>query len=180
MRGDRLRSGNTKACAKNGHRWLGWIEERGFRRKGEHQSEYKSWESMFERCCNKKHASYPRYGGRGIKICARWSEFKNFLADMGVKPTPKHTIDRYPNQEGNYEPENCRWATQKEQSRNKRNNVKVVYQGREMLLLDVISEIGVPRNIIYARIKNGWTIDEALGTPLRPKRKKRLDIPTTM
>lgn len=81
--------------------------------------EYRSWSSMRKRCSQSSNASYTRYGGKGIKVCARWDAFEDFLADMGTKPTPKHTIDRR-DSDGNYEPGNCRWATSKEQSANRR------------------------------------------------------------
>jgi len=82
--------------------------------------EYVSWCRMIQRCTYPKASSYHRYGGRGIVVCERWSKsFEDFLADMGPKPTPKHTIDRWPNKRGNYEPGNCRWATAKEQAQNR-------------------------------------------------------------
>lgn len=82
-------------------------------------SEYSSWEHMNQRCRNRHHKHFRLYGGAGIKICSRWRSFKNFLADMGLKPTPKHTLDRFPNPAGDYKPGNCRWATRKEQGQNK-------------------------------------------------------------
>lgn len=84
-------------------------------------SEYRSWRGMIERCENSNHISYGYYGGRGIAVCERWrNDFSTFLADMGMKPTPQHQVDRYPDTNGNYEPSNCRWATPAEQRANQR------------------------------------------------------------
>jgi len=80
--------------------------------------EYRAWASMVQRCTNPNNARYDRYGGRGISICVRWNKFENFLADMGPRPTKGHSVDRKDN-EGNYEPGNCRWATRSEQQNNK-------------------------------------------------------------
>lgn len=81
-------------------------------------SEFRSWSKMWNRCTNPNSNRYHRYGGRGIRICKRWEKFKNFLSDMGRKPTAKHSIERK-NNDGNYTPSNCKWATAKEQSNNR-------------------------------------------------------------
>jgi hypothetical protein len=82
-------------------------------------AEYKSWEAMRSRCNSPGSHNYGQYGGRGIKVVTRWDSFANFFADMGPKPTPSHSIDRL-NNDGNYEPGNCRWATRSEQNKNRR------------------------------------------------------------
>jgi hypothetical protein len=93
-------------------------------RKGSHEHwgtpEYWAYWNMLQRCYSSKYRCYRRYGGRGITVCARWREsFENFIADMGHKPSPRHTLDRFPSPDGNYEPGNCRWATWKQQANNK-------------------------------------------------------------
>jgi len=80
---------------------------------------YRAWANMRTRCTNPKAPNYPRYGGRGVTVCERWRHFENFLADMG-EPPPGKSLDRYPDNAGNYEPGNCRWATLSEQNRNLR------------------------------------------------------------
>ena len=79
---------------------------------------YITWQHMLQRCNNPKHHAWARYGGRGVSVCHRWHTFENFLADMGERPNGK-TLDRFPNNDGNYEPSNCRWATPKQQVNNR-------------------------------------------------------------
>ena len=93
----------------------------GENRRGKRTPEYISWTNLVQRCTNPKNVSFNNYGGRGITVCERWLKFENFLADMGRRPSAKHSLDRYPDNDGNYEPSNCRWATAKQQAHNSRN-----------------------------------------------------------
>lgn len=99
--------------------------------------EFRTWMGMKMRCYNKNSVKYYLYGGRGVTVCERWiNSFENFLSDMGNRPSAKHSLDRFPNKDGNYAPDNCRWATIGEQNRNKRNNVWINYNGSEIILKD--------------------------------------------
>jgi hypothetical protein len=125
-------------------------------------SEYSSWLSMKVRCSLKTHHAYKHYGGAGISVCERWvHSFENFLLDMGPKPTPKHSIDRI-NSKGNYEPSNCRWATSKEQSRNKSTNVYVTFMGDTKTVSDWAEAFGVERHVISNPMRTGKGIDEII------------------
>jgi hypothetical protein len=105
------------------------------------------------------------YGGRGIEVCDRWrNSYPTFLADMGQRPTPDHSIERIDNN-GNYAPENCRWATRIEQSNNRRSNRHLTFQGRTQTLAQWEREIGGKGYLIKQRLKLGWSVDRALTTP---------------
>jgi hypothetical protein len=110
---------------------------------------------------NKKARDYPKYGGRGIKICRRWSKFEDFLADMGERP-PGTTLDRYPDNNGNYEPDNCRWATDEEQNGNRSNNRFVLYEGKEYVASALARKFGVEPSVFIKRIIRGWSVADAL------------------
>lgn len=123
-------------------------------------SEYNSWRSMKKRCYLKQHKSYKYYGGRGIIVCDRWlNSFENFLQDMGIKPKGKYSLDRIDNN-GNYCPENCRWATPLEQGRNQRTNVNVTYQGETKCIAEWSETKGMPYGKLHYRIKSGKDINK--------------------
>lgn len=111
--------------------------------KGHNSSEYNSWSNMKARCYKPSTIRFENYGGRGITVCDRWkNSFENFLEDMGLKPTPKHSIDRI-DVNGNYEPNNCRWATTKQQACNTRRNRHITYNGETKLLVEWAKELNV-------------------------------------
>lgn len=137
---------------------------------------YKCWESMLHRCKYTEGHQYRNHGAIGITVCDRWKEpngqgFINFITDMGPRPSLKHSIDRYPNRNGNYEPGNCRWATQKEQMANTRRNIWIEYNGETKLLGHWAEQYGINSGTLYCRIFNfKWPVEKALTTPVR-KRK---------
>lgn len=157
--GHNLRRGRTKNCSAKLHK-----VERPPSITAQYKSEYQSWINMRARCLDTKHKKYLIYGARGITICERWNEFKNFMLDMGRKADPKFTIERE-DVNGNYEPANCRWISRKDQGRNKRNSVFVTYQNKKVLLIDLVEELGLSRPLVYERLKLGWTLAQAIALP---------------
>lgn len=138
---------------------------------------YNSWASMLQRCYNLNSPYYYRYGGRGIIVCEYWHQFENFLTDMGERPEGK-TLDRYPNKNGNYELTNCRWATKKEQARNRNSSIMLRINGIEKCVIDWVEEYKVPYNIICNRLKDGWSIEQAVTIPIEKKSERELEKPT--
>jgi len=169
-RGMVLRQGRVKSCGQNGCSWWNFLPAGNTRL---HPDEYRSWRGMHERCYGNDPKDKRNYSSRGITVCERWKSFENFLTDMGKKPSAKHTIDRYPNNDGNYEPGNCRWATPKEQARNMRNNIYVEHNGERILFMELVDQLGLDRAAIFGRLKNGWSLEEALGIPINKHKKKR-------
>ena len=121
---------------------------------------------MIRRCVSPEDPSYPRYGGRGIHVCQRWMDsLENFIADMGRRPSPKHSIERKDNDRG-YEPDNCVWATRAEQSRNTSRNRLLTFNGQTMCLTDWAIATGINRSAIRLRLNRGWSVADALSTPI--------------
>jgi hypothetical protein len=142
----------------------------GYSRVGEKTEEYNIWSLMRDRCNNEKNHAYKNYGGRGVKVCERWNEFTNFLDDMGKRPS-RTSIDRIDNN-GDYEPGNCRWATRTEQNRNARSCVYVEIDGvtRTVSEWSVVSGINV--YTLYARVDAGCSPEKFLGPPQPGKKRK--------
>lgn len=130
--------------------------------------EYRAWKNMNVRCYNLALPTRKHYGGRGINVCERWrNSFENFFADMGTRPSPKHTLDRFPDNNGNYEPGNCRWATYKEKSLNKRSNNMIECNGVTKSESEWCDELGVVRGVVRRRIAAGWSIERSVTTQVK-------------
>jgi hypothetical protein len=125
--------------------------------------EYRAWQNMKTRCNNPKANRYKYYGGRGIKICERWSEFKLFLEDIGKAPGPEYSIDRIDVNKG-YSPDNCRWASPRQQANNRRNNRHIVYEGESLTVAQLVRKLGMGKRTVEYRLKMGWPV-EMLGRP---------------
>ena len=150
--GTALRTGRAKGCPS-------CVKEKMIRSATKHGAigsrEYVSYNAMKARCYYEKDKRYPRYGGRGIRVCDRWYEsFANFLVDMGPKPSPLHSIERLDGDK-NYEPENCIWATPSKQANNRSNNTRIEINGRTQNLTQWAKETGVNRTVILRRMKRG-------------------------
>lgn len=171
IRGADLRNGHTTSCgcygqmirsaagvkARNGH---------GMSRK----PIYAVWSAMKERCQNTHHRYYKDYGGRGIKVCERWEKFENFFADMGDVPTGL-TLDRYPNNNGNYDPTNCRWSTWEQQQNNRRDTIKIKFDGETLSVAQWARRIGISAAGLRYRLSNDWPMAMALTFPPEMNRK---------
>ncbi len=135
---------------------------------------YSIWQGMISRCSHPSNPIYKHYGARGITVCSRWLNYENFIKDMGVKPENR-SLDRIDNN-GDYSPENCRWADSKQQARNKRNNHLITYNGETRCCAEWSEIYGVPASKIRARINKGWDLESALKTPAIIKKRESLPI----
>lgn len=120
---------------------------------------FTSWQRMISRCTNPGDDRFEYYGGRGIRVCERWLKFEDFLADMGLRPKGM-SIDRIDN-DGDYCKDNCRWASVKEQCRNRRSNVVIEWRGQKKILKEWSEELGISYTVLQTRIHGGWTIERA-------------------
>ena len=162
-----LRRGRTVSCGCYRRELSAIVNKRCFTIHGMcGTSEYTTWRTMRRRCESEADRDYGNYGGKGIRVCERWMSFPNFIADMGRKPSPQHTIERN-DSNGNYEPSNCRWATTTEQARNRSTNLKIEYRGRVQCLTDWCKELSLRYTSVQSRLKAGWSPDRAFTTPIR-------------
>jgi hypothetical protein len=126
---------------------------------------FRTWTCMVQRCTNPKNTQYPWYGGRGIAICDRWQDFRNFFADMGVRPDGK-TLDRI-DSNGNYTPENCRWSDKQTQSNNTRRNRILTIDGERLTMAQASRRWGIRLPTIWQRLNLGWADHDAAKRPLK-------------
>jgi len=134
--------------------------------------EYRAWKAMKDRCFNPNNKRYSDWGGRAISMCDRWLNLENFLADMGSRPTDKHSLDRIDN-DGDYSPKNCRWATKAEQQNNRRSNKPLITIGNDTrTIAQWAKKMGFSATVIHNRLKAGWSEYKAVMTPVKQYKKK--------
>jgi len=126
---------------------------------------YKSWHMMLQRCSNPNNPAYKSYGGRGIRVCDEWKDFRNFYADMGDAPVGL-TLDRVDNSLG-YSADNCRWATRWEQGNNRRTNTFIAFKGEKLTMAQWAKKTGLGIYCLRNRLASGWTIEKSISTPKR-------------
>jgi len=129
-------------------------------------AEYHCWFNILSRCLNPTNKFYDYYGGRGITVCTRWLDVHNFYADMGPRPSKDHSIDRIDNN-GPYCKENCRWATKKEQMRNRRVARILSHNGVSLTLSEWSEKLGISKDTLASRLRLGWPIAMVLDTPVK-------------
>ena len=127
--------------------------------------EYRAWHAMLQRCNNPGDARYVNYGGRGIGVCSRWMLFASFYADMGPRPSPKHSLDRIDN-EGDYQPENCRWALPRQQCRNTRRNRWITWRGQTRCMSEWCEALDISLHTLLSRLDAKWSLDDAFTRPV--------------
>jgi hypothetical protein len=154
-----LRRGLTLSC---GCLQKERAKEASLRHGMSHTSIHNAWMSMIQRCNDANCKAYPDYGGRGIKVCAQWMVFENFLADVGIPPQKGMTLDRYPNNDAGYEPGNVRWATKKEQANNRRSSKLITFQNETLTQAQWEDRYGLPRGVLNGRLQLGWTLERAI------------------
>lgn len=158
VQGKHLRSGHTQSCGC----WRRDVQTTHGQAPGSGRSKtYAIWNRMVDRCTNPAATCFHRYGGRGIMVCPQWRRFENFFADMGARPSLQHSLDRIDN-DGNYEPSNCRWATPREQANNTSRNRKLTWQGRTQTIAEWSRELGIKYSTLNNRRHKNYTIEQIM------------------
>jgi hypothetical protein len=163
-----LRCGDSKSC---GCYQSDWTRKKHSKHGWTGTPEHRTWLDMRRRCLCKNTKNWHNYGGRKISVCKRWSSFENFLADMGPRPSPRHSLDRI-NNNGNYEPSNCRWATSKQQLRNTRRNRFLEIDGTTKLLSEWASDYNIASSTLSARRKKGIEGKSLIAPPIDRRRSR--------
>jgi len=166
-------SGHTKSCGC----YRSQIRAAdNFKHGGVHLMAYNRWQSMIRRCYRPSSHDYQHYGGRGITVCDRWQQFAGFYADMGDPPTPKHYLDRWPDNNGNYEPGNCRWATTAQSARNRRSVLQITYRGQTQCLRDWVNQLGLQYGTCLYRLRHGHPLEQVfLPGPIHHLRQRKIN-----
>lgn len=173
-----LASGNTKSCGclqidASTQTCLARTKHGMTKQSSPYRDLYDIWKGLIRRCHNSRSRAYANYGGRGVRVCEKWrASIEDFIADMGPRPSGA-SIDRI-NNDGDYEPGNCRWATRRQQALNTRRNVKINWQGQVMCMSEFAERCGVTRRVISRRLAAGWSADRiaALGTESKTTTRK--------
>lgn len=159
-----LRHGRTRSCGCLHRESIAAIGRASARHRAVGTPTHSSWHAMMLRAGTGSHRDRVRYLDRGITVCERWRKFENFLADMGERP-PGTSIDRIDNSRG-YEPGNCRWATVLQQQRNRSSNRLLTWNGETLTTAEWAERTGIERHTIGYRIRNGWSVEDALTIPV--------------
>lgn len=181
-----IKNGYIKSCGCVQLKFLEEYNKAKFKHKGCGTKEYMIWSKIKDRCLNPRYKKFENYGGRGITICKGWKEdFKNFIVDMGKKPGEGYSVERNDNN-GNYScghceeciengwVANCRWATRKEQNKNKRSNVYLEFCGKTKTICEWGKEFNLSHSAIRKRLNAGLTIEQALTLPPQPGKSLKL------
>jgi lambda repressor-like predicted transcriptional regulator len=180
VRASNLRSGKKKSCGCLNRNSFGdrpYVRKTAFVRTRSNDThglcrsaEYGVWKTMKRRCLPLGIALTKYHGDRGIRVCDRWQHFENFLADMGPRPAG-HSIDRI-NNDGNYEPSNCRWVTKKSQTGNRKNTIFVEFEGQQTTLAELAARFGISYNTFAGRFYRGWPVAEIVAQGAAKMKKK--------
>ncbi len=162
LRNSQMLSGKNKSCGCLRSELTASKEfKHGHNKRGQRTATYKAWTCMIYRCTNPNGKNWARYGGRGIKVCDRWlRSFDAFLADNGECPSGME-IDRWPNNDGDYEPGNTRWATMKQQARNTSRNRLVTLAGETLCVSEFVERFGLKYTTVMSRLNRGWSAEMA-------------------
>jgi hypothetical protein len=160
--GAKFNYGSTKSCGCAQREAVGSLNRT--HGKANKENEYAIWKNMRGRCNNPNDAAFYNYGGRGITVCERWNDYSNFIADMGRRPSKKHSLDRIDNTQG-YSPDNCRWVTRDIQNRNKRTSKILTYNGESLNSIDMAKKYGINYQTFMSRLARGLSVADAIHYP---------------